>query len=123
MVVEVPEPEPEALDVLDDQVGAFGGGVGEPGAVPAKDGDLPAGDGAGEPFELGHLAAGAVVVEDDEASAGLGGVGGEVGVAQQFLGEVGRADFAFGVARVEPGEHAGEAGGACVRFLMIPTGD
>ncbi len=38
MVVEVPEPEPEALDVLDDQVGAFGGGVGEPGAVAAKDG-------------------------------------------------------------------------------------
>jgi hypothetical protein len=28
-----------------------------------------------------------------------------------LIGEVGGADFAFGVAGVEPGEHAGEAGG------------
>jgi hypothetical protein len=33
IVVEVPEPEAEALDVLDHQVGALGGGVGEPGGV------------------------------------------------------------------------------------------
>jgi hypothetical protein len=37
----------EPLDVLDDEVGALGGGVGEPDAVPAQDRDLPAGDGAG----------------------------------------------------------------------------
>src|ERR687897_3364147 len=80
IVVEVPEPEAEALDVLDDQVGALGGGVGEPGAVPAQDRGFPAGDGAAEPFELGHFAAGAVLVEGDEPAAGLEGVGGEVGV-------------------------------------------
>jgi hypothetical protein len=70
------------------------------------------GDGAGGSFELGHLAGGAVVVEGDEASACLEDVGGEVGVPQEFLGEVGGADLAFGVARVEPGEHPGEAGGS-----------
>jgi hypothetical protein len=37
IVVEVPEAEAEPLDVLDDQVGAFGGGVGEPGVMPAQD--------------------------------------------------------------------------------------
>src|SRR5918994_5206666 len=76
IVVEVPEPEAEALDVLDDQVGAFGGGVGEPGAVPAQDRWLPAGDGAGESFKLGNLAPSAVVVEGDEPPAGLVGVAG-----------------------------------------------
>jgi hypothetical protein len=85
IVVKVPESEAEPLDVLDDQVGAFGGGVGEPGAVPAQDGCLPAGDGAGEAIELGHLAASTVVVEGDETPAGLEGVGGEVGLARQFL--------------------------------------
>src|ERR671918_1546762 len=110
IVVEVPEPEAEALDVLDDQVGALGGGVGESGAVPTQDRGFPAGDGAGEPFELGHLATSAVVVEDDEPPAGLEGVGGEVAVAQQLLGEVGGADLALGIARVEPGEHSGEGG-------------
>src|ERR671918_392229 len=69
-----------------------------------------AGEGAGEPFELGHLATSAVVVEDDEPPAGLEGVGGEVAVAQQLLGEVGGADLALGIARVEPGEHSGEGG-------------
>jgi hypothetical protein len=111
IVVEVPEPEAERLDVLDDEAGAFGGGVGEPGAVPAQDRCLPAGDGAGEPFELGHLAAGAVVVEGHDPPPGLKGVAGKVGVAQQFLGEVGGANLAFGVAGIEPGEHAGEPGG------------
>ena len=71
IVVEVAEPEAEALDVLDDQVGAFGGGVGQPGAMPAQDRGLPAGDGAGEPFELGHVARRAVVVEHGEAPAGV----------------------------------------------------
>jgi hypothetical protein len=98
-VVEVSEPEAEPLDVLDDQVGPLGGGVGEPGAVPAQDRGFPAGDGAGQAFELGHFAAGAVLVEGDEPPAGLGGVGGEVGVPQQFLGQVGGADLAFGGRR------------------------
>jgi hypothetical protein len=31
---------------------------------------------------------------------------------QARAGEVGGADLAFGVARVEPGEHPGEAGGS-----------
>lgn len=111
IVLEVPEPEAEPLDVLDDEVGALGRRVGEPGAVPAQDGCFPPGDGGGEPFELGHAAAVAVVVEGDEAPAGLEDVAGEVGLAQQFLGEVGGADFALGVAGVEPGEHAVEGGG------------
>src|SRR5918995_3357812 len=85
IVLEVPEAEPEALDVLDDQVRAFGGGVGEPGAVPAQDRDVPAGGGAGEPLEFGHVAAGAVVVEDDEPPTGLQGVAGEIGLSQQLL--------------------------------------
>jgi hypothetical protein len=80
IVVEVPEPEAEPLDVLDDQVGARGGGVGERGAVPAQDRCLPAGDGAG-----------------DCSSSGTSG-------------QVGGADLALGVARVEPGENPGEAG-------------
>src|ERR671910_1738800 len=81
IVLEVAEPEPEPLDVLDDQVGAFGGGVGEPGAVPAQDRGLPAGDGSAESLELGHVAAGAVVVEPGEAPAGVERVGGGVGLA------------------------------------------
>jgi hypothetical protein len=85
IVLEVAEPEAEPLDVLDDQVGALGGGVGEPGVVPAQDWCLPAGDGAGEAFELGHPAGVAVVVEGDHPSAGLEDVAGEVGVAQQSL--------------------------------------
>ena len=85
VVVEVPEPEPEAFDVLDHEVGAFGGRVGEPGAVPAQDWDLPAADGAGEPLELGHVAGGAVVVEADEAPAGLEGVGGVEAFASSSL--------------------------------------
>src|ERR671910_1590588 len=88
IVLEVAEPEPEPLDVLDDQVGAFGGRVDEPGAVPAQDRGLPAGDGASEPVELCHTAVGAVVVEGHEAPAGLEGVAGEIGLAQQFLGEI-----------------------------------
>jgi hypothetical protein len=36
-------------------------------------------------FELGHVAVGAVVVEGDEASAGIEGVDGEVALAQQLL--------------------------------------
>jgi hypothetical protein len=68
IVLEVLEPEAEWLDVLDDQVGALGRRVGEPGGVPAQDRGLPAGDGAGEVLELGHVAVGAVVVEGDEAS-------------------------------------------------------
>jgi hypothetical protein len=79
--------------------------------VPAQDGCLPAGDGAGEAVELGHVAAGALLVEGDEPPAGLEGVGGDVGVPQQLLGEVGGADLACGVAGVEPGKHPGEAGG------------
>src|SRR5918994_3675949 len=111
IVLEVPEAEPEALDVLDDEVGAFGCRVGEPGAVPAQDRDLPTGDGAGEALELGYVAAGAVVVEGDEPPAGLEGVDGEVGLAQQLFGEVGRADLAVWVAGIQPGEDSVEAGG------------
>ena len=85
IVLEVPEPEAEALDVLDDEVGAFGRGVGEPGPVPAQDRGLPAGDGAGEPVELGHVAVGAMCVEGDEPAAGVECVGGEVGLTEQFL--------------------------------------
>src|SRR4029453_5470306 len=84
IVVEVPETEAEPLDVLDDQVGAFGGGVGQPRPVPGQGGGVPWGDGPGEPFELGHTTAGAVVVEHGEASAGVKDVVGEVGLAQQF---------------------------------------
>jgi hypothetical protein len=76
--------------------------------VPAQDRCLPAGDGVGEPFELGHLAGVAVVVEGDQPPAGLEGVGGEVGVSQQLLGQVGGADLALGVTCVEPGEDSGK---------------
>src|ERR687897_2909698 len=96
IVVEVPEPEAEAFDVLDDQVGAFGGGVGEPGVVPAQDRWLPAGDGAGESFKLGNLAPSAVVVEGDEPPAGLDGVAGAGCVPQEVLCEGGGADPPFG---------------------------
>src|ERR687897_3547307 len=75
IVLEVPEAEPEPLDVLDHEVGAFGGGVGEPGAMPAQDRDLPPGDGAGQPFELGDVAVGAVAVESGGGPAGGRGAG------------------------------------------------
>src|SRR5918994_5539505 len=110
IVLEVPEAEPEALDVLDDQVRSFGGGVGERGGGPAEDRDFPAGGGAREPLELGHVAAGAVVVEDDELPTGLEGVAGEIGLSQQFLGQVGGPDLAAGVARMKPSEYPGEGG-------------
>ena len=87
IVVEVPEPEAEPLDVLHDQVGALGGGVGEPGAVPAQDRCLPAGDGPGEPFELGHAARGAVLVEDGEPAAGVEHVAGDERLAQELLSD------------------------------------
>ena len=85
IVLEVAEPEAEALDVLNHQVGALGCGVGEAGAVPAQDGDFPAGDAAGEAFSLGHVAVVAVVMEGDERAAGVERVVGEVGLAQEFL--------------------------------------
>jgi hypothetical protein len=47
-----PEPEPESLDVVDDQLVTLGGRVGEPRALPTQDGALRAGDGPGEPLEL-----------------------------------------------------------------------
>ena len=84
IVLEVTEPEPEPLDVLDDEVGAFGGGVGQPGAMPAQDRCLPTGDGPGESFELGHVARRAVVVEHGQAAAGVEDMVGEVGLAQQL---------------------------------------
>jgi hypothetical protein len=43
MVVEAPEPEAEPLDVLDDQVHALGGRVGELGAVRGQDRGPPSG--------------------------------------------------------------------------------
>jgi hypothetical protein len=43
MVVEAPEPEAEPLDVLDDQVHALGGSVGELGAVRGQDRGPPGG--------------------------------------------------------------------------------
>src|SRR4029450_7786358 len=89
IVLEVAETEPEPLDVLDDQGGAFGGGVGDPGAVPAQDRGLPAGDGSAESLELGHVAAGAVVVEPGEAPAGVGGVGGGGGAREGVPGRGG----------------------------------
>jgi hypothetical protein len=70
----------EHRDVLDGQVGAFGGGVGEPGVVPAQDRCLPAGDGAGQAVELGTLDGLEVVIKGDEPAAGLKGVAGEIGV-------------------------------------------
>src|SRR5262245_12564526 len=85
IVLEVPESEPEPLDVLDHEVGAFGGGVGQAGAMPAQDRGLPAGNGTAEPFELGHVARVAVVVEHGVASAGIEDVVGGEGFAQQLL--------------------------------------
>src|SRR4029450_10824595 len=85
IVVEVAKAEPEPLDVLDDQVGAFGGGVGQPGAMPAQDRRLPPGDGAGEPVGLVHVARVAVVVEGGEPPAGLEHVVGAECLAQQVF--------------------------------------
>ena len=53
-----------------------------------------------------------MVVERDESPAGVEGVGGEVGLAQEFLGEVRGADFAVGVAELEEHEEPSEGGGA-----------
>jgi hypothetical protein len=68
--------------------------------VPAQDRDLPAGDGAGGPFEFRHFA-GAVVIEDDQPPAGVESEVGEVSLAQKFVGEVGGAGFASGVAGIQ----------------------
>src|SRR2546423_5919357 len=85
IVVEVPESEAEPLDVLDDQVGAFGGGVGQAGAVPAQDRGLPAGNRGGEPFELVHVAGVAVLVEHGEAAAGVEDIVGGERFPQELL--------------------------------------
>ena len=71
---------------------------------------LPAADGAGEPFELGDAARVAVLVERGEPPASFEDVVGEVGLAQQLLGQVAVGHLAVGVADVEPREHPGEAG-------------
>lgn len=78
--------------------------------MPAQDRDLPAGDGASEPLELGHVAGRAVVVEDDEALAGLERVGCCQALATELLGQVGGADLTVGIPSVEVIEDAAETG-------------
>ena len=85
IVLEVAESEAEPLDVLDDQVRALSSGVGQPGGMPTQDRCLPAGDRAGQPFELGDVAGVPLVVEDGESSAGLEHVLGAERLAQQLL--------------------------------------
>jgi hypothetical protein len=53
--------------------------------MPTQDRRLPADDDAGKPIELSYAAGVTVVVERGEPSAGLEGVGGEVGLAQKLL--------------------------------------
>src|SRR5690606_30133113 len=109
VVVEVAEPEPEALDVLDHEVRALGRCVREPGAVPAQDRCLPAADRLREPGQLGHVAVGAVLVERHESPAAVEHVRGGEALAQELLGEIGGAHFAVGVAGIEVGQHPREA--------------
>lgn len=109
VVVEVAEPEPGALRVLDHEVGALDRAVRQAGEVPAQQLGFPPRDRRGEAGELGDFGVGGVLVEAHEASAGVHRVAGVVDGAEQFLGEVGGGDFAVGVAAVEPGQHPVEA--------------
>ena len=69
VVVEVAESVAGAFGVLDDEVGAFDGAVGEAGEVPAEQFGFPVGDGGGESGDLGDVCVGGVLVELDEAAA------------------------------------------------------
>jgi hypothetical protein len=57
----------------------------------------------GEPAELGHLGVGATLGGGHQAPAGLAGLGGGVGLAQQLLGQHRGRHLAVGVAGREPG--------------------
>lgn len=61
VVVEVPEPEPGALGVLDHQVGALDRAVRQAGEMPAQQLGLPALDRRREAGELGDLRVGDVL--------------------------------------------------------------
>src|ERR687898_169127 len=91
IVLKVAEPEAESLDVLDDQVGALGRGVGAPGAAPGQDRDFPAGDGAAEALvERGVCQTDDVEVIDHQAGLGrLIGVDHHVVDPSQPTGELG----------------------------------
>jgi hypothetical protein len=103
IVLEVAEAVADALDLLHEQVHGLGGSVGEAGAVPAQDLVLPAAHGGGEAAEFVDFGSAALGVEAVEPPAGLAqGVGG-VNLAEQFLGEVGGADLAGRVTKVEAG--------------------
>jgi hypothetical protein len=70
---------------------------------------LPRGDGAGEAFELGDLAVGAVDVEVVEPPTRDAWVAGSVEVAESFFGDERVGDFTVGVTRGEAGHEPVEA--------------
>jgi hypothetical protein len=75
MVAEVPEAVADALDLLDEQVDAFGRAVRVAGRVVGEDIWLPGSDGAGEAAAFAHVAVGAVRAEPLEVPPGDGAVG------------------------------------------------
>ncbi len=97
VVVEVAEAVADSFDLLDHQVGAFGGGVGEAGGVVGEDLGLPGPNGLSQAGELVDVGLVAVAVEPIEPASGQFGRGGSVGLAKQFFGQIRGSDLAGGI--------------------------
>ena len=98
VVVEVAESVADAFDLLDQQVDALGGSVGETaGGVEREDLGFPGEDGLGEPDELGDLGVGDEVVERDETAAGVREIGCGVDLPAHLLGHPRGADLAVAI--------------------------
>ena len=101
VVVEVTESAANSFDLFDHQVGAFGGGVGEPGGVVGEDLVVPGPDGFGEAGELVDVGLVAVAVEPGQSPLGRLDRAGGVGLAKEFFGQIRGADFASGITETQ----------------------
>ena len=111
VVREAAESEGGALDAPDEVVDRFGGPVGDAGAVPVHDGDLPAGQGAAQAAQLGRaVGVGEVGGEVGEVRVGDGGAGDVVEAAEGCLGVARQANLAAGIAGGEQAPQLGVAG-------------
>ena len=105
---EAAESEGGTLDAFDENVDRLGGAVGDPGAVPVGDRDMPAGQGAAQAAQIRQAGiVGRIVREFAEVRAGELGTVDVIEPAEGFFGVPRRADLP---AWVPDGEQATELG-------------